>query len=159
MYTCIYICIGGWFILIFIVGCAYMCVYVGTCACVYFFLHDRIRSWWFWDHAQWGQPYFGILLWLLRACLAGKPLDTLLAQQFADFWTPGQDVISSELWYAPLLQALLRSYALLIQDYGSVEWIPKSVRASSCMAECWLSQFFPNAVSSDAPSTSHALSE
>jgi len=43
----------------------------------------------------------------MRACPAGKPLDTLLAQQFSDFWTPGQDVISSESWHAPLLQALL----------------------------------------------------
>jgi len=50
------------------------------------------------------------------------------AQHFADAWAPGLDLTSPNSWHAPLLQALSKSHALLLQDYGCVEWTSESDR-------------------------------
>jgi len=56
------------------------------------------------------------------------------AQQFADVWAPRQDLTSPDSWHAPLLQALSNSHALLLQDYGCVEWTSASDRVPTPLA-------------------------
>ena len=41
---------------------------------------------------------------------------------------PGLNLTSPNSWHAPLLQALSASHALLLQDYGCVEWTSESDR-------------------------------
>jgi len=53
------------------------------------------------------------------------------AQDLADTWAPGLNLTSSDSWHAPLLQALSASHALLLQDYGCVEWTSESDRVST----------------------------
>jgi len=50
------------------------------------------------------------------------------AQHFSDAWAPGLDLTSPDSWHAPVLQALSTSHALLLQDYGCVEWTSESDR-------------------------------
>jgi len=50
------------------------------------------------------------------------------AQDFVDTWAPGLNLTSPDSWHAPLLQALSASHALLLQDYGCVEWTSESHR-------------------------------
>ena len=66
-----------------------------------------------------------LIVWRL-----GSHGGALPTQQFADSWVPGQNLTSPETWHAPRLQALLKSHALLLQDYGRVKRIAGSVRAS-----------------------------
>ena len=56
------------------------------------------------------------------------------AQHFADAWAPGLDLTSPDSWHAPLLQALSKSHALLLQDYGCVEWTSESDRVPAPLA-------------------------
>ena len=56
------------------------------------------------------------------------------AQHFADTWAPGLNLTSPDSWHAVLLQALSASHALLIQDYGCVEWISESDRVPAPLA-------------------------
>ena len=50
------------------------------------------------------------------------------AQDFANTWAPGLNLTSPDSWYAPLLQALSASHAVLLQDYGCVAWTSESDR-------------------------------
>jgi len=50
------------------------------------------------------------------------------AQDLTDAWAPGLNLTSPNSWHAPLLQALSTSHALLLQDYGCVEWTSESDR-------------------------------
>jgi len=52
-------------------------------------------------------------------------------QDFADTWAPGLNLTSPDSCHAPLLQALSASHALLLQDYGCVEWTSESNRVSA----------------------------
>ena len=56
------------------------------------------------------------------------------ALQFAGVWAPRQDFTSPDSWHAPLLQALSNSHALLVQDYGCVEWTSASDRVPAPLA-------------------------
>ena len=56
------------------------------------------------------------------------------AQHFADTWAPGLNLTSPDSWLAPLLQALSALHALLLQDYGLVEWTSESDRVSAPLA-------------------------
>jgi len=56
------------------------------------------------------------------------------AQDFADTWAPGLNLTIPDSWHAPLLQALSASHALLLQDYGCVEWTSESDRVPSPLA-------------------------
>jgi len=49
-------------------------------------------------------------------------------------WAPRQDLTSPESWHAPFLQALSNSHALLLQDYGCVEWTSASDRVLAPLA-------------------------
>jgi len=51
-----------------------------------------------------------------------------------DAWAPGLDLTSPDFWHAPLLQALSTSHALLLQDYGCVEWTSESDRVPAPLA-------------------------
>ena len=48
------------------------------------------------------------------------------AQDFANTWAPGLNLTSPDSWQAPLLQTLSASHALLLQEYGCVEWTSES---------------------------------
>jgi len=50
------------------------------------------------------------------------------AQDFEDTWAPGLNLSFPKSWHPPLLQALSVSHALLLQDYGCVEWTSESDR-------------------------------
>jgi len=56
------------------------------------------------------------------------------AQDFADAWAPGLNLSSLNSWHAPLLQALSALHALLLQDYGCVEWTSESDRVPAPLA-------------------------
>ena len=49
------------------------------------------------------------------------------AQDFANTSAPGLNLTSPDSWHAPLLQSLSASHALLLPDYGCVEWTSESV--------------------------------
>ena len=44
----------------------------------------------------------------------------LTAQQFTNSWASRQNLTSPEAWHAPLLQALSKLHAILLQDCGFV---------------------------------------
>jgi len=69
-----------------------------------------------------------LIVWL------GSHGGALAAQQFADTWALGHDLTSPETWQAPLLEALSKLHALLLQDYGCVEQTAGSHRASVLLA-------------------------
>ena len=71
-------------------------------------------------------------------------------QDFADAWAPGLPVnlSSPNFWHAPLLQALSTSHALLLQDYGCVEWISESDRVPAPLAVSIAIPFVPPSVGS-----------
>jgi hypothetical protein len=50
----------------------------------------------------------------------------IVTVDFANTWAPGLNLTSPDSWHAPLLQALSASHALLLQDYGFVEWTSAS---------------------------------
>ena len=56
------------------------------------------------------------------------------AQDFANTWAPGLNLTSPDSWHAPLLQSLSASHALLLQDYGCVEWTSESDRVPAPLA-------------------------
>jgi len=56
------------------------------------------------------------------------------AQDFADTWAPGLNLTSPDSWHAPLLQALSALHALLLQDYGCVQWTSESDRVPAPLA-------------------------
>ena len=56
------------------------------------------------------------------------------AQGFANTWAPGLNLTSPDSWHAPLLQSLSASHALLLQDYGCVEWASESDRVPAPLA-------------------------
>jgi len=56
------------------------------------------------------------------------------AQDFANTWAPGLNLTSPDSWHAPLLQPLSASHALLLQDYGCVEWTSESDRVPAPLA-------------------------
>ena len=56
------------------------------------------------------------------------------AQDFANTWAPGLNLTSPDSWQAPLLQTLSASHALLLQDYGCVEWTSESDRVPAPLA-------------------------
>jgi len=93
----------------------------------------------------------------------GSHVGALPAQQFADTWAPGQDLTSPEKWHVPILQALSKSHAFLLQDFGCVQQtaepdrssVPRAVTgplpsSQPLPAKCWLSQSSPIAISFDA---------
>jgi hypothetical protein len=60
-------------------------------------------------------------------CTEGVPEKNLIVTvDFANTWAPGLNLTSPDSWHAPLLQALSASHALLLQDYGFVEWTSAS---------------------------------
>ena len=63
-----------------------------------------------------------LVVWL------GSHGGTRPAQDFADTWAPRLNLTSPDFWHAPLLRALSASHALLLQDYGCVEWTFESDR-------------------------------
>jgi hypothetical protein len=69
-----------------------------------------------------------LVVWL------GSHGGTRPAQHFADAWAPGLDLTSPDSWHAPLLQALSSLHALLLQDYGCVEWTSASDRVPAPLA-------------------------
>jgi len=56
------------------------------------------------------------------------------AHDFANTWAPGMNPTSPDSWHAPLLQSLSASHALLLQDYGCVEWTSGSDRVPAPLA-------------------------
>jgi len=56
------------------------------------------------------------------------------AQDFANTWAPRLNLTSPDSWHAPQLQALSASHALLLQDYGCVEWTSESDRVPAPLA-------------------------
>jgi len=81
------------------------------------------------------------------------------AQDFADVWAPGLNFSSPNSWHAPLLQALPASHALLLQDYGCVEWTSESDRVPAPLAVSIALPFVPPSVgsrNSPPPSSSWA---
>ena len=94
------------------------------------------------------------------------------AKDFANLlkFVGGQaDLTSPESWNAPLLQSLSASHALLLQDYGCVEWTSESDRVPAPLAVSIALPFVqpsvgsrnspPPAIYCDASTTSYALSE
>ena len=57
------------------------------------------------------------------------------AQDFANTWAPGLNLTTPDSWHAPLLQSLSASHALLLQDYGCVEWTSESDRVPAPLAD------------------------
>jgi len=70
------------------------------------------------------------------------------AQDFADAWAPGLNLSSPNSWHAPLLQALSASHALLLQDYGCVEWTSESDRVPAPLAVLIAPPFVPPSIGS-----------
>jgi len=71
------------------------------------------------------------------------------AQDFADAWVPGLNLSSPNSWHAPLLQALSStSHALLLQDYGCVEWTSESNRVPAPLVVSITLPFVPPSVGS-----------
>jgi len=69
-----------------------------------------------------------LVVWL------GSHGGTRPAQHFADAWATGLDLTSPDSWHAPLLQALSSLNALLLQDYGCVQWTSESDRVPAPLA-------------------------
>jgi len=87
-----------------------------------------------------------LVIWL------GSHGGTRPAQHFADAWAPGLDLASPDSWHAPLLQALSKSHALLLQDYGCVEWTFQSDRVPAPLAvSIALSSVRPSVGSHNSP--------
>jgi len=61
-----------------------------------------------------------LVVWL------GSHGGTQPAHHFSDAWAPGLDLTSPDSWHALLLQVLSTPHALLLQDYGCVEWTSES---------------------------------
>jgi len=87
-----------------------------------------------------------LVVWL------GSHGGTRPAQHFADAWAPGLDLTSPNSWHAPLLQALSTSHALLLQDYGCVEYTSESDRVPAPLAvSIALSSVRPSVSSRNSP--------
>jgi len=69
-----------------------------------------------------------LVVWL------GSHGGTRPTQHSADAWAPGLDLTSPDSWHAPLLQALSKSHALLLQDYRCVEWTSETDRVPAPLA-------------------------
>jgi len=83
-----------------------------------------------------------LVVWL------GSHGGTRPAQYFSDAWAPGLNLTSPDSWHAPLLQALSISQALLLQDYGCVEWISESDQVPAPLAVSIVLPFVQPSVSS-----------
>jgi len=69
-----------------------------------------------------------LVVWL------GSHGGTRPAQDFADTWAPGLNLTSPYSWHVTLVQALSALHALLLQDYGCVEWTSESNRVPAPLA-------------------------
>jgi len=83
-----------------------------------------------------------LVVWL------GSHVGNRPAQDFADAWAPRLNLSSPNSCHAPLLQALSTLHALLLQDYGCVEWTSESNLVPAPLAVSIALPFVPPSVGS-----------